>query len=322
VSGPGERTFACFGGTVGLYIAGPGSGGESPDIAADRVERQLLGIHDALSRFIPGSELMRLNDDPRDTVPASPLLRRFAAAVQTAGQRSGGLVDATTLVALQRSGYRDSLVGCAPLGLAETLSGPAQRRPASPAPERPWDSVRVDDAAGTISRPPGLRLDSGGIAKGLAADLVSAQLRRHSAFSVDCCGDVRIGGRAGLPRAVQVQSPLGPDSLYDFELTRGGVATSGIGQRTWRGPDGAPAHHLIDPGSGRPAYTGLVQATALAPTALLAEICAKAALLSGPRQAADWLPHGGVIVTEDGASQVIDPRSAMRRARSTARAAR
>jgi thiamine biosynthesis lipoprotein len=264
---------------------------------------------------------MCLNDDPRETVPASPLLRRFAAAVQTAGQRSGGLVDATTHTALQRSGYRDSLVGRAPLPLAETLTAGGVRRRASPDPGRPWDSVRVDDAAGTISRPPGLRLDSGGIAKGLAADLVSAQLRQHSAFSVDCCGDVRIGGSAGLPRAVQVQSPLGPESLYDFELTRGGVATSGIGQRAWRGPDGEPAHHLLDPGSGRPAYTGLVQATALAPTALLAEICAKAALLSGPEQAADWLPHGGVIVTEDGASQVIDSQSSRRRARSSERAA-
>jgi len=31
--------------------------------------------------------------------------------------------------------------------------------------------------------------------------------------------------------------------------------------------DARPAHHLLDPRTGRPAYTGVVQATALAPTA-------------------------------------------------------
>jgi len=33
-----------------------------------------------------------------------------------------------------------------------------------------------------------------------------------------------------------------------------------------RRPDGTPAHHLLDPATGLPAYTGIVQATAIAPT--------------------------------------------------------
>jgi hypothetical protein len=50
-----------------------------------------------------------------------------------------------------------------------------------------------------------------------------------------------------------------------------------------------------------------VQVTALAPSALMAEIHAKAAILSGPRRAPVWLPGGGVIVFDDGSHQVIDP---------------
>ena len=104
---------------------------------------------------------------------------------------------------------------------------------------------------------------------------------------------------------MEVTSPFGTQVLHTFELSQGGVATSGIGRRSWLDVHGAPAHHLLDPGSGRPAFTGIVQATALAPTALEAETLAKAALLSGPGDAACWLPHGGLLVFEDGGHEVV-----------------
>jgi thiamine biosynthesis lipoprotein len=95
--------------------------------------------------------------------------------------------------------------------------------------------------------------------------------------------------------------------LHTFELERGGVATSGIGRRSWLDEHGSPAHHLLDPSTGRAAFTGVVQATALAPSALEAEVRAKAALLSGPAAAAEWLREGGVIVLDDGSHRVIAP---------------
>jgi FAD:protein FMN transferase len=49
----------------------------------------------------------------------------------------------------------------------------------------------------------------------------------------------------------------------------------------------------------------VVQATALAPTALEAEALAKAAVLSGPDAGRRWLVHGGVLVFEDGSDEVI-----------------
>lgn len=50
----------------------------------------------------------------------------------------------------------------------------------------------------------------------------------------------------------------------------------------------------------------------MAPTALEAEIRAKAALLSGPAGAAAWLPDGGVPVFDDGGHEVLAPRSTLR----------
>ena len=80
----------------------------------------------------------------------------------------------------------------------------------------------------------------------------------------------------------------------------GGVATSGVGRRRWRNRDGSTGHHLIDPASGRPCFSGIVQATALAASAEEAELRAKAALLAGPGGASEWLPDGGLLVLDGG----------------------
>ena len=98
-----------------------------------------------------------------------------------------------------------------------------------------------------------------------------------------------------------------------FERAAGAVATSSIARRSWTGPDGGPAHHLLDPATGRPAFTGVVQASALAPTALEAERRSKAALLSGPDAAPDHLVHGGVLVLDDLTVRVVDPPAPRRR---------
>jgi len=60
--------------------------------------------------------------------------------------------------------------------------------------------------------------------------------------------------------------------------------------------------HLLDPATGEPAWTGVVSATALAPTGAEAEALAKAALLAGPDAGRALLERrGGVLVLDDGA---------------------
>ena len=61
-----------------------------------------------LSRFDAGSDLARLNADPRVRVPAAPMLRAAVAAALRSASMSGGLVDPTLLGPLRRAGYADS----------------------------------------------------------------------------------------------------------------------------------------------------------------------------------------------------------------------
>ncbi len=89
-------------------------------------------------------------------------------------------------------------------------------------------------------------------------------------------------------------SPLG---------ARYGLATSGISVHRWAGPDGE-RHHLIDPRTGRPAATDVVQATVLAGSARAAEAWAKTAVVLGLVAALDVLDRapilGAILLVSDG----------------------
>ena len=117
------RTVEVFGGRVALL----GAGRDAP-LALAVAEALLRRMHAALTRFDPRSELCRLNDDARPTVPASALVRRLAAAVPYAGALSGGLVDATV----------------EPTFAPERTAPAGDSRPAMPDPQRRWAQVSVD----------------------------------------------------------------------------------------------------------------------------------------------------------------------------------
>jgi thiamine biosynthesis lipoprotein len=245
-----------------------------------------------LTRFDPASELCRLNADPREEVAASPLLREAVHAALAGARATGGLADPTLLGAVVRAGYARSLVGRPRADLREALAAAPDPRPATPHPAATWRHVYVDDVAGTITRPPGVALDLGGSAKGFAADRAVALLAGYGPCAADVGGDLCVHGE----HEVLVLDPLTGDTADRLTLRDGGVATSGIDRRIWWGPKGEPAHHLLDPLTGRPAWTGVLAATALAPSAALAEALAKAALLAGPERGRAILDrHGGVL---------------------------
>ena len=198
--------FDCFGGSCAVLVAGAGPAGTAHDAAA-RVKRRLLGWHDQFSRFSATSELSRLNDDPRRVVPVSPTMARFVATAVGAAGATGGLVDPTLVDELESAGYhRDRPWDSLPLARALLLApGRAAARPRAVAG---WAEIEVDRAARTVTRPPGVRIDSGGIFKGLCGDMLAGVLGGHASFALDAAGDVRFGGAARWHRPVRVASPF------------------------------------------------------------------------------------------------------------------
>jgi thiamine biosynthesis lipoprotein len=276
------------------------------DAAAQAARGALERFDRRLSRFRPDSELCALNTDPRAAVPASPLMRGFVRAALWAAERTGGLVDPTLLGEIEAAGYRRTWSHATDVSLADALAAAPPRRPARPAPAERWRELRVDGE--TVVRPPGLALDSGGCGKGLAADAVGGLLRARAQqrFAVDCGGDLHLEAGDGAPWEIGIEHPVTGEVVHTARVRRGGIASSGLGARIWRTEDGRYAHHLLDPETGEPVWSGLIGATALGASTLEAETLAKAALLSGPHVARRLLrERGGVLVHDDGDVELV-----------------
>jgi FAD:protein FMN transferase len=306
-----DTTFRSMGSDIRLIVEAPLMR-ELP-APAEAVVRERAYIEDfarRLSRFRPESELSAFNADRLREVPTSPLLRTAVAAGVWAAERSGGLVDPTLVGELEAAGYESSQDGSTPAPLAAALVAGPPLRPARPHPEARWRQIDIDHEHGTIRRPPGVRIDTGGVGKGLAADAVAHRLRGYTRYIVDCGGDIAVGGVGGQlePFAIEVEHPLSGECVHTLHVMRGGVATSGLNVRIWKRSDGTFAHHLLDPSTGEPVWSGLIGATALAPTVLEAETLSKLAMLTGAEGARSVLAeHGGVIVRNDGDVELIGP---------------
>ena len=306
-----DYSFDAMGSEVRLLLGRPLTA-RAPDPleAADRQREFVWSFSDRLSRFRPDSELTALNQSRRTEVPASDLLRAAVRAGLWAAQRSGGLIDPTLLGAIERCGYTTSMATATPASLADAVAAAPARRPAQPHPRDEWRRVCVDDARGQVHRPVGVMIDTGGTGKGLCADAVAYRLAGYTRCLVDCGGDIAVSGVAAQlePYEIEIEHPFTGEPIGRVRLGRGGIATSGLNVRIWRDADGGYAHHLLDPSTGRPAWTGLVGATAVGDSALEAETLSKMALLLGPDGAREVLAeHGGVIVHDDASVEFIGP---------------
>mgnify|MGYP003498816553 CR=1 FL=1 len=304
------HSFDAMGTRVNFWI--DNAAGSRSALALRSGETFMRDFDRRLSRFNPESELCRLNADPAETVEISTLMLRFLEAAIEAARSSDGLVDPTLTEAVERAGYCESRAGLSGAPLEDVLACAPEAAPASPGRAARWRSIVLDPQAHTVTRPVGLRIDSGGSGKGLAADLLAGIWRgllpAGTGFIVDCGGDIRLGEIASseAPYSIRIETtPTLPEPI-DLQLWGGGLTTSGIGKRVWQSADGY-AHHLIDPATGRPAWTGVLSATAIAPTALRAETLAKRALLGGPAAAEQLLGvGGGLIVEADGQPRIFE----------------
>ncbi|HET7567064.1 MAG TPA: FAD:protein FMN transferase [Gaiellaceae bacterium] len=230
---------------------------------------------DAFSRFLPDSELSRVNRDPAPAVRVSPLFARALATALELAELTGGLVDPTLGSALEHAGY-DRDFGLLP-----------EDGPLGPAAPSRLAEIRLD---GTIlRRPPGLALDLNGVVKALAVDEAVATLPRD--------GFVSAGGDLAARGPVDVGLPGGGA----IRLVRGGLATSGVVSRRWR-RGGEEQHHLIDPRTGRPSRSPWQQVTVAGGSCRDADAAAKAAFLLGDDGPAwlDSLGLAGRFVRHDG----------------------
>jgi thiamine biosynthesis lipoprotein len=258
--------------------------------AAARLLRRLEAWAARLTRHAATSELIRLNVSPLARVPVRPTLTAVLDWARDAESRTDGLVDVALLEA--RIEAETGLPADGPL--------PASRR---------W-SIERGPRWSWVRRDPALGFDLDGVAKGWLADRALDLAPGRSAL-VDGDGDVALRVAPGDAWTIGIGDPRDAAThLGMVELVadgdgprRFGISTSGTTVHRWVHRDHV-AHHLIDPWTGRPAATDIVQATALAATAREAEAYAKSAVLLGTARAFSALDRPGVfgllVVTDRG----------------------
>ena len=94
--------------------------------------------------------------------------------------------------------------------------------------------------------------------------------------------------------------------LARIETRDGGVATTSRRRRRWQLADGTPVHHVVDPHRGRPGDVPWTSATALAATAVDAEVGATVTFLDGDPAGAPRVV-AAVLADERGRSGVLGP---------------
>ena len=255
------------------------------------------------SRFLPTSDVSRLNLACGQPVQVDPATVTLVTTMIEAWRATGHRFDPTTLPALVAAGYVASIddprcVTILPSGRVH-VGGFDEADPT-------LDDIDVDVAANTVRLPVGLAIDPGGIGKGLAADLAVAHALRSGAAGsmISIGGDISMGGRA--PEGGWIVHVEHPDRdrrlIGSLAVSSGGVATSSIRSRRWR-HDGDERHHVIDPSSGAPSGTDLSAVTVIARSGWLAEAHATGAILAGSAHVIEYLDVrelSGLAVTADG----------------------
>lgn len=169
-------------------------------------------------------------------------------------------------------------------GFPRRPEGAGERMTEAP-PESFLDTGKIERRAGACRlAAAGMGLDLGGVAKGVGADWAAAAARgaAENEFLLDVGGT--LVGRGGW--TVGVRDPRGAADappLRVFTLSDGmAVATSGNYEGHAVNREDRRVGHLFDPRTGKAAGGGVLQATAIAPTAGEADAWSTALFVLGP----------------------------------------
>jgi thiamine biosynthesis lipoprotein len=279
--------------------------GDAESDALEWAVAEIERLEACWSRFRSDSELTEINTHTGEWLPVSaPMLLALATATELHAATSGRF-DPTILDALERAGYDRTF--------ADVPRATEDARDFVPEAAPGFARVEIDREHARVRIPRGVRVDLGGLGKGLAADLVARGLTERGARTalVSLGGDVCARGTPpdGGWR-IPVEHPLDATGvLFEFPLTAGGLVTSTTQMRAWQ-RNGREYHHLIDPATGDAARTEFAAVVATAPEASWAEGVAKAMVVAGAA-AAPALAHATGVhawcVDYDGHVQEVAP---------------
>ena len=224
-----------------------------------------------LSRTIDGSDIDRINKASGEATAVNEETLQVISKGIGFGDLSGGVFDITVGKASALWDFHESLEeGGTEVPSAEALKEASEHID--------YKAISMDEASGTVRLDdPEMMLDLGGIAKGYIADRVSEYLRGLGVTSgiVNLGGNIEvIGGKAGsLGASLEEQSDFSLGIRDPLDETGGllgiypgrdvTIVTSGTYERFIE-VDGVKYHHILDPETGWPVDTDVLQVSVIA----------------------------------------------------------
>src|SRR6266516_7227495 len=179
-----REEFRAMGTTISMLLP------ENQVEMGEEIVRSLFSAWEqTLSRFLPESELSQLNQRAGTPVAVSNLLYDVLATALTAAQATEGVYDPALLEQLEKLGY-DRTFDDLPANRFDPII------PGEPGGR--WRGIKVDPIRRQVTLPAGIKLDFGGIAKGMVDDAVLEKLYKSGISSalVNVGGDFSV---LGLP---------------------------------------------------------------------------------------------------------------------------
>jgi thiamine biosynthesis lipoprotein len=259
------------------------SGLHAPD--AGSVFEWMSTVENRFSRFLTDSELSHVNRNVEKVTHVSQYFAELLYEALCFYQETGGIFNPFLGNIMNEIGYDRSF--------DQMDKWNAHREPLP---------LMADQAAFTfdleqrsIILPSGSALDFGGIAKGWAAQKAAMNLIGQGGHYglINAGGDIMCWNDAlsNKPWIIGVSHPYSDKQTIGQLIFHGGqwgIATSSKIKRSWS--DGQMIlHHLIDPRTGSPSDSDIIQATVIGSALLPCEIYAKCLLIMGSRCGPAWL---------------------------------
>jgi thiamine biosynthesis lipoprotein len=264
----------------------------------DDAERYIQDLEQKLSVTEPSSEIYQLNQSGTKALSQEPLeiLSRALAVCR----ETQGALDISVYPVVKAWGFTTG-----------SYQVPDQEAIDELLSDVDYNLIQVDGTQVTLGA--GMEIDLGSVAKGYAGEQVARQLRDAGVTSalLNLGGNVQTVGSKpdGSPWRVAVQDPNSSDYCGVLQVTDQAVVTSGGYERYFE-ENGQTYWHILDPGTGYPARSGLISVTVIGDDGLRCDALSTALFVMGlDRAVAFWRSSGDfefVLITEDGSLYVSE----------------
>ncbi len=246
--------------------------GKNSADAIDSAKAELTRLENLFSVTKTDSDISRINAAQGESVHVSADTFELIRAAVDASSITDGKFDITLCGVLKLWGFTEA-----------EHRVPTQKEIAAELKNSGFGKIRLS-TPDEVSLPKGMRLDTGGIAKGYIGDRLAAVMKNAGCDYgvISLGGNIRTLGTKpdGEPFVVGIQHPDSEGYFATLETGEVSVITSGAYQRYFEA-DGKIYHHILNPESGYPAESNIESVTIVGTDGALCDALSTAVFVGG-----------------------------------------